>query len=311
MIVTITLNPSVDRTIAVDRLQRGAVNRATAARVDPGGKGINVSRALAAHGVKTRAVVALGGAEGRQLADLLAASGVEVVAIAVAGAIRSNIAVIEPDGTTTKLNEPGATLTEDELGHVLDAVTAAAAGADWVVASGSVPPGVPDGVYAEFARRVSTPATRVGVDTSGPPLAAALRGRPALVKPNVDELAEFTGHRPAVLAEVVLGCRRMRQAGAGAVLASLGADGAVLVEAGGTFHARAAVAAPLSSVGAGDALLAGFLAAGGSGPAALAEGVAWGAAAVALPGSRMPGPGDVHREGVWLTDSPDLALPIS
>jgi len=309
VIVTLTLNPSVDRTVAVRRLVRGEVHRATSSRVDAGGKGINVSRALAGHRIRTRAVVALGGAEGRQLAALLAAVPVDVVAVPIAGAIRSNVTVVEPDGVTTKLNEPGAALTPDEVSRLLAAVRAAARDADWLVAGGSLPPGVPADFYGLLPAAVG-PAVRVAVDTSGAALALALPGRPHLVKPNTDELAEFTGVHPRTIADVVEGCRRMRAAGAGAVLASLGADGAVLLDADGACHARCRATVPRSSVGAGDALLAGFLAAGGAGPAALAEAVAWGAAAVALPGSRMPGPGDVHREEVVLTPSADLTLTI-
>ena len=111
MILTITMNPSVDRTIVVDELRRGEVLRATAVRVDPGGKGINVARALAANGVKTRAVVAVGGAEGEHLTSLLGLAGVDLVPVPIAGSTRSNITVVEPDGTTTKLNEPGAHLS--------------------------------------------------------------------------------------------------------------------------------------------------------------------------------------------------------
>ena len=143
MIVTLTLNPSVDRTVEVETLARGEVLRALGVRVDPGGKGINVSRALASHGIPTRAVVTIGGAEGEHLIALLRGTGIDVVPVPIAGAIRSNITVVEPDGTTTKLNEPGAELTADELNAVFGAVELAIASADWLVASGSLPPGTP------------------------------------------------------------------------------------------------------------------------------------------------------------------------
>ena len=115
MIVTLTPNPSVDRTIEVDALHRGAVLRARATRVDPGGKGVNVSRALAANGRETRAVLPAGGWEGEQLAALLAPSDVPVVVVPVAGSVRANVSVVEPDGTVTKLNEPGPRLSAEEV----------------------------------------------------------------------------------------------------------------------------------------------------------------------------------------------------
>lgn len=298
MIVTLTLNPSVDRTVEVEALVRGEVMRAISVRVDPGGKGINVSRALAAHGLATRAVVTLGGAEGEHLLALLRASGIDIVAVPIRGAIRSNITVVEPDGTTTKLNEPGATLSADELVSVFAAVRTASASADWLVASGSLPPGAPADVYAALIRELAGSGTRVAVDTSGPALEAVLAAHPALVKPNRDELAEVTGRPVLTVADAVAAAERVRELGAQAVLASLGSEGAVLVDAEGAVHGRTPAVAPISSVGAGDAMLAGFLAGGGRGAAALVEGLAWGAAAVRQPGSGMPSPGDIDRSSV-------------
>jgi len=310
MIVTLTLNPSVDRTVEVEALARGEVMRALGVRVDPGGKGINVSRALASHGLPTRAVVTLGGAEGEHLVTLLRGTGIEVVPVPIQGAIRSNITVVEPDGTTTKFNEPGAELSSEELNSVFDAVVSAVESADWLVASGSLPPGTPAGVYADLVRALAGSGTRVAIDTSGPALEAVLAAEPTLVKPNRDELAEATGVRLVTIADVVEAACRLRDRGARAVLASLGADGAVLVDDDGAIHGQTPVVSPLSSVGAGDAMLAGFLAGGGSGPQALVEALAWGAAAASLPGSRMPTPDDLDHAPVRLADCIDPDHPL-
>jgi 1-phosphofructokinase len=298
VILTLTLNPSLDRTIEISALARGAVIRAAAARLDPGGKGVNVSRALLANGVASRAVVPYGGDEGGQLVRLLGAEGLDMVTVPVSGATRSNVTLAEPDGTITKINEPGTALTPAELDAIAETVLAAAHEADWVVASGSLPPEVPADVYARLCRRFAGAGIHVAVDTSGPALVAALADGPALVKPNADELAAATGMPIRRVGDAVEAAHRLRAAGARTVLASLGADGAVLVEDGGVRYGEAAVAGRRSSVGAGDAMLAGFLAAGGRGEAALVEALAWGAAAVGLPGSRMPGPADIRRDGV-------------
>jgi 1-phosphofructokinase len=300
VIVTLTLNPSVDRTVEVETLARGEVMRALGVRVDPGGKGINVSRALAAHGLPTRAVVTVGGAEGEHLVALLRDTGIEIVPVRIRAAIRSNITVVEPDGTTTKLNEPGAELSAEELAAVFAAVATAVESATWLVASGSLPPGTPATVYADLVRRLAGSGTAVAIDTSGPALEAVLPAGPTLVKPNRDELAEVTGQRLSSIADVVDAANRLRDRGAGAVLASLGAEGAVLVDDEGAIHGRTPAVPQLSSVGAGDAMLAGFLAAGGRGPDALIEALAWGAAAVLQPGSGMPGPSDIDRSAVRL-----------
>ena len=300
MIVTLTLNPSVDRTVEVETLARGEVMRALGVRVDPGGKGINVSRALAANGLPTRAVVTVGGAEGEHLVALLRRTGIEIVGVRIHGAIRSNITVVEPDGTTTKFNEPGADLSPDELAEVFAAVRGAVESADWLVASGSLPPGAPAGVYADLVDALAGSGTRVAVDTSGPALEAVLAAGPDLVKPNRDELSAVTGLELLTITDVVEAACRLRDLGAATVLASLGAEGAVLVDETGTVHGWTPAVSPVSSVGAGDAMLAGFLAAGGAGRDALVEGLAWGAAAVLQPGSGMPSRGDIHRETVRL-----------
>ncbi|MFC5829907.1 1-phosphofructokinase [Nonomuraea insulae] len=310
MILTLTLNPSLDRTIEIASLDRGAVIRAAAAHLDPGGKGVNVSRALLANDVASRAVVPYGGDEGRQLVRLLAAEGLDMVTVPVAGPTRSNVTLAEPDGTITKINEPGTALSPEELDTIADTVLAAAHEADWVVASGSLPPQVPADVYARLCRRFAGAGIHVAVDTSGPALACALGAAPALVKPNLEELSAATGVPIRRLGDVAEAAGKLRAAGARSVLASLGADGAVLVEEGGIWYGEAPVTGPRSSVGAGDAMLAGFLAAGGHGPHALALALAWGAAAVRLPGSRMPGPADIDV-GAVTVHPPDPERPLT
>lgn len=311
MILTLTLNPSLDRAIEVEQLVRGAVIRAASARLDPGGKGVNVSRALLGSGIPSTAVVPCGGDEGEQLVRLLRAEGVDVRAVPIAGRTRSNVTVVEPDGTVTKINEPGAPLTPAELDVVAEVVLAAAGSADWVVICGSLPPGVPDGVYAGLCERFTAAGIRVAVDSSGPALVATVAAGPALIKPNREELAEAVGRPVASLRDAVDAAQELRGLGVETVLASLGADGAVLVDRGGMTVGQAPVSFPRSSVGAGDALLAGFLAAGGQGSTALTEALAWGAAAVGLPGSRMPTAGDIRRDTVRIHREPDLTQSLA
>ncbi|MFC4858088.1 1-phosphofructokinase [Actinophytocola glycyrrhizae] len=307
MILTLTLNPSLDRTIEVPELVRGALVRASGTRLDPGGKGVNVARALAAHRQPTCAVVPRGGPEGRQLCELLEEEGIDVCAVPVTGHTRSNVSLVEPDGEVTKINEPGGELARDDLERIVKAVLDTAATADWVVASGSLPPGVPDTFYRELGARLTERDVRFVVDTSGPALTSALAARPALVKPNREELAESVGFGIDTLGDVVRAAAALRDRGAKAVLASLGADGAVLVDEQGVRYGESPVDRGRSAVGAGDAMLAGYLAGGVTGGDALVEALAWGAAAVRLPGSRMPGPGDVDRESVRIHASADLS----
>jgi 1-phosphofructokinase len=309
MIVTLTANPSVDRTIEVAALRPGTVIRARASRVDAGGKGVNVARALAAHGRKAKAVLPSGGAEGAQLEAMLAGSGLDLRTVRIAGSIRANVTVVEADGTTTKLNEPGPRLSPAELDALAATLCDAAAPADWAVLSGSLSPGAPAGWYAGIIGRLRGGGPRIAVDSSGAPLARAIAARPDLVKPNREELAELAGRPIETVADVVAAAQVLAGDGVRAVLTSLGPAGAVLVRGDAAWHATAAAIEPRSTVGAGDALLAGYLAAvtaGAGCPDALAEAVAWGSAAAALPGSGMPGPGDISRAGIRVTDLTDL-----
>jgi len=298
MIVTVTPNPSLDRTFEVDAFASGQMLRAKAVHVDPGGKGVNVSRALVAHGHRSRAVLPVGGFEGSELASLLEDLGIEVVTVPIAESVRSNVTVVDADGMVTKLNAPGPTLSQSEVGALVERTVDAAAGAAWVAACGSLPPGVPVTLYGRLVSAVQAAGGRIAVDTSDAALETVLAAGPDLIKPNRDELAEAAGMAIETLGDVMAGAEKLRSHGVRNVLVSLGPDGAVLVDEAGGTHAESPALVPRSTVGAGDALLAGFLSAGGLGTEALAEGVAWGAAACRLPGTAMPGPGDVEEDRV-------------
>jgi 1-phosphofructokinase len=298
MIVTVTPNPSLDRTFEVDAFASGQMLRAKAVHVDPGGKGVNVSRALVAHGHRSRAVLPVGGFEGSELASLLEDLGIEVVTVPIAESVRSNVTVVDGDGMVTKLNAPGPTLSQSEVGALVERTVDAAAGAAWVAACGSLPPGVPVTLYGRLVSAVQAAGGRIAVDTSDAALETVLAAGPDLIKPNRDELAEAAGMAIETLGDVMAGAEKLRSHGVRNVLVSLGPDGAVLVDEAGGTHAESPALVPRSTVGAGDALLAGFLSAGGLGTEALAEGVAWGAAACRLPGTAMPGPGDVEEDRV-------------
>jgi 1-phosphofructokinase len=301
MIVTVTPNPSLDRTYEVPSLERGEVLRATADRVDPGGKGVNVSRAVAAAGQRTIAVLPLGGPEGALLTRLLAEQGIEAAGVEISGRTRINISIAEPDGTLTKVNAAGPHLCPAESEALLDAVRTRSVGADWIACCGSLPRGLAPSWYAELVLRAHRAGARIALDTSGPSLLAALRQYPDVVKPNAAELAQAVGRPLATIGDAVKAADELRTMGARAVLASLGADGQLLVDDTGTYYGRAAVDTVRSNVGAGDASLAGFLVAGGAGEAALASAVAHGAAAVQLPGSVMPAPADLKPSVVLTT----------
>ena len=306
-IVTVTPNPSVDRTVLVGGIVTGAVNRALGSRVDPGGKGVNVSRALTAHGRPTTAVLPLGGPEGTMLRALLADAGVTVHAVPIKGATRSNISLVRADGTTTKINEPGPQLSEDEAERFYASVQAELGRRPaWLVASGSLPPGLSTDFYARLVIAGQQSGVPVAVDTTRGALVQAAAAGADLLKPNDEELAQAIGRPLLTIGDVLMAAEDLRAPG-GQVIVSLGARGALLIGSAGTTLAAVAPESrrdPLSTVGAGDSLLAGFLHAGTRDARALAAGVAWGTAAVALSGSQVPTPKDVAGIDVVLSEPP-------
>jgi len=309
VIITLTPNPSLDRTIELRApLARGEVQRAVSSREEPGGKGVNIVRALEASAILSLAI--LPGDELDPVLVALRAAGVPHLGMPIGATIRSNIALTEIDGTTTKVNVPGPVLSTVQQSDLIELVMEQAEGASWLVMAGSLPPGVPVDFYADITRklrrRFGAKAPRVAVDSSGAPLAAAVAAGPDLIKPNAEELAELTGipdpdsleGNPVLVARAA---ERLVATGVGAVLATLGSKGAVLVTGDGAWLAQTPPILARSTVGAGDSSLAGYLLSsitGGSAPDSLRQAAAHGAAAASLPGSTVPAlhqtrPGDV------------------
>jgi 1-phosphofructokinase len=313
MIVTVTPNPSIDRTVTLATpLTRGAVHRVTSVTTEPGGKGVNVARALVLGGVD--AVALLPASSDDPLVTALQGSGVPFRCVPTTSRVRTNIAVTEMDGTTTKINEPGARLDATAIDALTHSVISSAEHASWVVMSGSLPPGMPDNWYADVVAALAAYNCKLAIDTSEGPLAALVdgldRGAPDLVKPNAEELAGVVGLSPQALEAavqqgdpepVVSAARQLVNHGVGAVLATLGAAGAVLVSDSGSWLAAPPPIVPRSTVGAGDSSLAGYLRAdvgGAEPPQRLQMAVAYGSAAAGLPGSALPRPDEIDLNAV-------------
>jgi 1-phosphofructokinase len=311
VIVTLTPNPALDRTVLVQSLDRGEVIRAYAVRVEAAGKGVNVTRALAAHDSPSVAVVPVGGRSGTWYLDTLTSDGVSVAPVLITGALRTNVAIVEPDGTTTKINEPGPSLTDTEQRALLDGLHSCLSnGATWIVGCGSLPPEMNPDFYYDIVKLAREYGIRCAIDSSHEPFVRAVSARPHLIKPNLEELEELTGRQLDTFAAVAEAGRALVKRGIETVLVSLGARGALLIQSDRLTHAQAEIVRPLSTVGAGDAFLAGYLSAVDTSPEkALATGVAWGTAAVALPGTQMPTAEQTAAITVDTTEEPDLNTP--
>lgn len=299
MIITLTPNPSLDHTIELSApLERGEVQRATAATLHPAGKGVNIVRALVAS--ESRALALLPGDPGDAVVRALVHEGIAHTALPIGSPLRSNVAITEPDGTTTKVNEPGPALSAAHGAALLALTVEKSDGATWLVLAGSLPPGLPSDFYARVIDAVRATygprAPKIAVDSSGAPLRECLHHAPDLLKPNGEELAELTGFAdgPALEADPALAAsaaRKLVRHGVGAVLATLGSKGAVLVTENGTWHGSGPAIEAKSTVGAGDSALSGYLLAtlrGDLPEACLQQAVAHGAAAASLPGTLVP-----------------------
>ncbi|MEE3850560.1 hexose kinase [Gordonia sp. LSe1-13] len=312
-ILTVTANPSLDRTLELSTpLTHGAVQRARTALAEPGGKGVNVARVAAAAGVPTRAI--LPARAGDPLLTALDDVALPYLALPIDGEVRSNITVADPDGTTTKINAPGFVLDDAQARRLAELVLENARGARWVALCGSLPPGLPANWYRTVVDALSNSGCLVAVDTSGAPLAAAVTGRVDLLKPNDEELAEAVGADAAQLsaatargdhAPLIEAAGQLVERTGAAILATLGASGALLVTATGSWFAAPPPIVPRSTVGAGDAALTGYLIAesrGAAEPERLRTAVAYGSAATALPGTRPPAPEQLDLSHVHVTE---------
>lgn len=324
MILTLTANPSMDRTVSLEGpLARGGVQRAASTTTEPGGKGVNVARVITAAGRACTAVLPGSGTD--PILTALGALGVRYHSVPTAGLARTNLTVSEPDGTTTKINELGAVLSADTVSGLASSVLDLGERADWVVLSGSVPPGVDAGWYGTLVTALRGTGCKVAVDTSDAPLLALADGfpetAPDLIKPNAEELAQLTGFDGDALElaasqgdpmPTVEAARVLVDRGVGAVLATLGGAGAVLVTDSGAWFATPPPITPRSTVGAGDSSLAGYVLAdldGEDGAGRLTRAVAYGTAAAGLPGTRLPTPAHVNPGGVTVRalDSPPVS----
>jgi 1-phosphofructokinase len=311
-VVTLTANPSLDRTLDLPApLVTGGIVRLGGSATEPGGKGVNVARAIAAAGGDV--VCVLPAAASDPIVTALRALGLEIATVPVQSPVRTNYTLVDPAGTTTKLNEPGAALTDATRAALSGVLHGHAAAAAWVVLSGSLPPSTPVGWYAELVTSLRDTGVRVAVDTSEAPLLALMAAgpdaAPHLLKPNSEELAQLAGvSEDAILRDpeaTRAAVRTLHDRGVEEVLLTLGADGALLSRADGDlWSAQPPPITVRSTVGAGDCSHAGYLLAdlAGAPPAErLRTAVAYGAASASLPGSAVPAPAQVDVAAVRVT----------
>ncbi len=259
MIYTVTLNPALDKTLIATGLEPEVINRAEVARVDCGGKGINVSRALRNLGLESVAMGLVGGAAGELLRQGLAQLDLRADFTSVSSETRVNLTIHDQRrNALIKLNEAGPAVTAQEIRALVDQVRARVAPGDWWVLAGNLPPGAPDDLYATLISAIAAGGGRALLDTSGTPLVLGCGARPFLVKPNRAEAEFALDTRLATRDGLRRGLGAFLRLGIALPVISLGAEGAAAASGGEMLMAAPPSVAIQSNIGAGDALLAGF-----------------------------------------------------
>jgi len=264
-VVTLTLNPAIDQSVAVPGFAAGTVNRVLWEQSDPGGKGVNVASFLADLGHAATGTVTVTGLLGRDNASefeqLFKSKGIADEFVRIPGKTRVNVKIIdETTQAITDLNFPGCAASEADLTKLERRIDSLLPEHDWFVLSGSTPAGVADDYYARLIQRLNAAGKRVLLDSSGEAMRLGIDATPWAIKPNIAELEELVGTPLPDTQSVVAAARGLLAQGLGCVVVSMGGDGALFVTADACLHAQPPAVEVKSTVGAGDAMVAGFIA---------------------------------------------------
>lgn len=258
-VLTVTLNPALDLTVQLPFLRLGEVNRSESLQVHAAGKGLNVAQVLADLGHQLTVTGFLGETNPQAFEQLFAARGFTDEFVRVAGETRSNLKLAETDGRVTDINGPGLAVTEAQCDELLARLQRLAPAHDLVVVAGSLPRGIDSQWFVQLLNSLKALGVRVALDTSGVALRDGLATRPWLIKPNEEELAEARGVDLSGSSALLAEARRLQSEGIEHVVISQGADGVSWFTADAALHAQPPKVQVISTVGAGDSLLAGML----------------------------------------------------
>jgi 1-phosphofructokinase/tagatose 6-phosphate kinase len=302
VILTVTLNAAVDRTVAVPNFHLGHRHRAVESRTVAGGKGVNVARALKLLGRPVIATGLAGGPTGSRILERLAEESILNAFTRIAEESRTNLAVIDPtSGEQTEINERGPSVAPDEVDSFMEKLLYLAQGAEFCVIAGSIPPGVDPGVYANLIRELRTLGVPTLLDTDGEPMTLGLRAGPDVVAPNELEAEQAVGHEFEDPADLALGLSSLIEMGAHEAVVTRENGCVAVIDEDGVrrrFEVVVDPLEPIATVGSGDAFVAGYVSArylGARGSEALAHGVACGAQSTQHFGAGEIDPAEVER----------------
>jgi len=291
VILSVTLNPCIDRVLFVDELHVGDTNRVLRVETDAGGKGVNLSRVVAELGGKTTATGFLGGGPGAYVRKVLDVQGVNHDFVEIGLDTRMNFSVEQATGTPpTTLNDKGPEIDQAKWNALLEQTRVYARQAAWLALGGSLPPGVPEDAFAVLTRIGKEEGAKVLLDADGQAMKLGMQALPAMIKPNAKEASRLLGRPIETTEQAVEAARDLLAMGLEIVLLSRGADGAVLAVGTDVWVGLSPKVQVKSTIGSGDSMLGGFLFALQNGKGwdeALALGLAAGAATALTDGSEI------------------------
>lgn len=303
-VATITLNPAIDLTVRADHFQPNSVNRAQEMQSNAGGKGINVASFLADYGLGISATGFLGADNVEIFERLFAAKHIDDSCIRIPGATRIGIKIVdEANQQTTDINLPGLTPSPEALERLRETIAALTASCDWFVLAGNLPPGVPVSLYADLITLLGRDGKQTVLDTSGEALRAGIQAQPTIIKPNLAELRELTGMELPDKGAVAAAARTLFAHGIRLVVVSMGEEGALFCDQDQTLIAIPPAVPVKSTVGAGDALVAGIVAGLSAGlelPACARLATSFAVGAITTIGANLPSPTimETYAQGV-------------
>lgn len=287
MIVTLTINPAIDRTISVDRLAFDDRAYIKSSGESAGGRGINASGVIHSFGAETLAVMISGGDSGKRLEELLRCCNIRLAVVPVPREIRTNITITDRHGLTVNLNEPGPALGKAELAAIEKVVREALKGAQWLMLCGSLPPGVPPSFYAKLIAMARQKKVKTLLHASGEALIEGIEACPTVVTPNQHEAERLLGRALLTRTQYLEAAGHIRSMGPESVVLSLGSRGAIGAFADGLYEALPPRIDAVCPIGAGDALTAAYVWSMRRKPNA-ADALRWGVAA-GTASARLPG----------------------
>ena len=296
-IVTLTLSCAFDIHCTADKLTVNHENLASIVSCDAGGKGINISRALTKFGVENTAVAVLGDENGDSFERTLKNEGITLYPIWDKGRIRENITVHTDDGKETRLSFRGSPASDGVFQKVTEALRTLCDCETLLTVTGRVPDGIELGAVKTLIKELSEKGVKVVIDSRSFTLADLVESKPYLIKPNEEEIESYMGRSVSGKDEAVIAAKELHALGIENVMISLGGDGAVIVSRDGTYYQKAPKIVPISTIGAGDSSIAGFimgLSLGENIPGALKRAIAFGSGACLTPGTNPPIPDNVY-----------------